>query len=50
MGQAVDSSAIISTSGWRSLTASFNRRRNDMACRFSRPPNSLGTHSPGARE
>ena len=49
-GQEVDSSAIISAPGWRTCSTSFSRFRNAIASRFSRPPNALGIHSPGARE
>src|SRR6266481_3817170 len=49
-GQEVDSSAIVSNPGKRSYATSLSRLRNAMACRFSRPPNSLGTHWPSLRE
>ena len=43
-GQAVDSSAMVSTPGHSVCTTSFMRCRNEMASRFSRPPYLLGTH------
>ena len=49
-GQAVDSSAIIRTPGNSAWTRSLSRRKKAIASRFSRPPYSLGTHSPGLRE
>ncbi len=49
-GQEVDSSAIIRTPGKSAWTWSFSRRKKAIASRFSRPPYSLGTHSPGPRE
>ncbi len=48
-GHAVDSSAKISASGTAVCTCSFKRRRNAIASRFSRPPNSFGSHSPFSR-
>jgi hypothetical protein len=50
MGQAVDSSAIVWVSGKLPYASLFSARRNWMAPRFSRPPNSLGIHSPCSRE
>ena len=38
IGQAVDSSAIVSTPGWRSWQSSLKRFRNSMASMFSLPP------------
>ena len=49
-GHDVDSSAIISASGNSACTRSLSRRKKAIASRFSRPPNSLGAHSPGPRE
>ena len=50
MGHDVDSSAITMTPGCSANTTVFSSRTNSMASRFSRPPNSFGTHSPGSRE
>ena len=49
-GQAVDSSAAISTPGWRAWATVFSSFRNAIASRSSLPPCSFGTHSPGFRE
>ncbi len=48
-GHAVDSSAIMMTPGHSVFTAWFTARRNSIASRFSRPPNLLRSHCPGAR-
>ncbi len=48
--QAVDSSAIVTTPGARRYTVAFISWRNATASRFSRPPNTFGTHCPGSRE
>ena len=50
IGHAVDSSAYVCMSGKARYTSSFSSRRNRIASRFSRPPNSFGIHSPGLRE
>ena len=49
-GQAVDSSATVIAPGCRSWTSSFIRLRKAIASRFSFPPWTFGTHSPGFRE
>ena len=49
-GQAVDSSAMTCTPGWRERTEALSSRRKEMASSFSRPPHRLGTHSPSRRE
>ncbi|CAM5646532.1 hypothetical protein SAVIM40S_08195 [Streptomyces avidinii] len=48
--QAVDSSAIVTTPGQRRYTVAFISWRKPTASRFSRPPCSLGAHSPSLRE
>ena len=50
IGQAVDSSANVCTSGNREYTCSLNRLRKSIASRFSRPPYLFGIHSPSLRE
>ena len=49
-GQAVDSSAISSAPGQRSLIMLESSCRKLMDSRFSRPPYWLGIHSPSLRE
>ena len=49
MGQAVDSSAIISTPGSKPKAMALSRRKKSTASRFSRPPWILGVHWPGPR-
>ena len=48
-GKAVDSSASVTACGRSLPTTSFMRLRKAIASRFSRPPCTLGTHSPAGR-
>ena len=50
LGHDVDSSAITCTSGCSAWTVSLSSLRNPIASSFSRPPCSLGSHSPSLRE
>ena len=49
-GQAVDSSAAISTPGTAPCETAFSSCRNAIASRSSRPPYAFGIHSPALRE
>ncbi len=49
-GHDVDSSAMVIAPGTRLPTVPFISWRNCTASRFSRPPWTLGAHSPGSRE